>query len=417
MISIIKLAFRNCLRHKKRSLLTFLSITIGIIVLLISTTVVNGIDETTKKNYFNTNIAAIKIFNEKYFENRDNLELENLIDNPSDIKNIIEENFNSIEFTQRLKYKVRVISGINELVSNFIGVDLANDQKVFKILSSLNEPDKNRRETLIKRLGDEENLCFIGAGLRKTLEVNIGDEIEVYVRTVNNAHNAVTYKIIGELYTENPEIDSFSIVVKLEDAAILADSGEAVSEIDLNFDHYNISDLTLLREKLNLLLPSGMKSYTWEDQLSDMLQFFALRRTALGIIILFLFILAITGVTNTMLMAVFERTKEIGTLSALGMKKRNIISLFLSEGAILGLFGGIIAVAITLFPVFLICRFGFTIPNADLTQNMASKIYGYIDWVYFPMSVVIAMLISSLATLYPSLKAVGLNVAQVLRGK
>lgn len=409
MISLLKLAFRNCLRNKRRSFLTFLAITIGILVLLVSTTLINGIDYTTIRSFKKTSVSPVKIYNEKYFKDRNDVPLENLIENPDETINLLKSVNTDMTVVKRIKFRGRIIKDANELITNIIGIDAVNDGKIFELVSSIKD------QNVLKQFYSEPNTCLLGDGLLKALELNPGDEIEVYCRTKNDAHNAISFKIAGSIYTENPEIDSFTTIMKIEDAVILSDVGDSVTEIDIN--HITEDKLSETVKLINKSLPAGLKAYSWEEQLSDILSFFKLRKLGLTIIIVLLLILAIVGVTNTMLMAVFERTKEIGTLQALGMKSNKIVILFIFEGLVLGLAGGCAALIMSAIPIKLFCSYGFTIMNSNEMQNMASKIYGQIDWFYFPLSIIVAMLTAAIASLYPSLKAVSLNVAQVLRGK
>ena len=328
MKGLITLSFRNVLRHKKRSLLTILSVTIGIFALVMSSTMINGIDETTIRNYRKTMTAPVKIFNTDYFNERNNLPLENLISDPDQIITTLKSKINHVEITKRLNFRGRIIVDINEVICNVIGIDPASDNRVFNLKNDILDENKG---TVYDNFSNGENQCLIGHDLARIIDGAIGDEIIVYTRTVNNAHNAVSYYIAGILNTGNPEIDSFSVVLKFADASILADSSGYASEIDLSLNgNYKINS-ELLKNDVIHNINGTVSAYTWKEQLKELLTFFAMRKVAQKLIIVFLLILAVTGVTNTMLMAVFERTKEISTLSAIGMKNHRIIEMFIYE--------------------------------------------------------------------------------------
>ncbi|OHD06003.1 MAG: hypothetical protein A2086_05985 [Spirochaetes bacterium GWD1_27_9] len=415
MISLIKLSYRNVLRNKKRTFLTFLAITIGILAFLLSTTIINGIEKTTIRNLFDTTTPAIKIYNKEYFIDRNEIPLENLIVNPdSTIKQLKKENPN-LKVAKRLKYRARLIISINETMCNVTGLDLTNDIGVFKVLNGIFTPDNNKKE-ILTQLKEEPYTCLVGKTLLSDLELNIGDEISLYTRTKNNVHNALVYKIIGVVNTENPEIDAFSVIMKIEDAISLGDTEGDVSEINIFYHNTNEKELQAIKAKIAQNLDNNLQIYTFTEQISDLLTFFGIRQKAQQLIIIFLLILAIAGITNTMLMAVFERTKEIGTLAAIGMKDRKIILVFLFEGMIIGFIGGVFAIVISILPITILSNFGINISNSDLISNAPSKIYGYIDWYFFPLAVIIGMITSALATLYPSIKATKLNIALILRG-
>ena len=99
------------------------------------------------------------------------------------------------------------------------------------------------------------------------------------------------------------------------------------------------------------------------------------------------------------------------------MKNHRIIEMFIYEGIIIGITGALFAFIISTPPILYICIQGISLVNSDLTQNMPSKIYGYFDFSYYFYAVIAAVFAAVTGTLYPALRAVRLNIAQVLRSK
>jgi ABC-type lipoprotein release transport system permease subunit len=128
--------------------------------------------------------------------------------------------------------------------------------------------------------------------------------------------------------------------------------------------------------------------------------------TILGLIVL---MIASIGVLNLMLMAVFERTREMGVLSALGMKGRQIMWLFLLEGALIGVVGAVIGCAIGYGLVLALGQvgidFGYAADMGELTAMMGSRLYPSVQPSTVLLSGLAVTIIAALASLYPAWQA------------
>lgn len=125
-----------------------------------------------------------------------------------------------------------------------------------------------------------------------------------------------------------------------------------------------------------------------------------------------LFLLVATGIVNTMLMSVFERVREIGTMLALGVRRWQVTALFLAEALFLGLFASTAGVLLGYGIVAGVFRKGFTIrpPGGDVTT-----IYPHINGSYLLAVVGFALVGTMLAALYPAWKAARLRPVDALR--
>ncbi len=134
---------------------------------------------------------------------------------------------------------------------------------------------------------------------------------------------------------------------------------------------------------------------------------------------IYLIILGITAtvVTNTLIMAVFERTREIGILSAIGMKGRRIMAQFLTEGgliAIIGVIGGLILGAIV---VAYFTRFGISIASAKVTGIlMRDTIYADLTLQDTIAMTILTFVVTILASLYPAVIASQMEPVEALHG-
>jgi putative ABC transport system permease protein len=111
------------------------------------------------------------------------------------------------------------------------------------------------------------------------------------------------------------------------------------------------------------------------------------------------------GVLNTMLMAVFERTREIGVLRALGWRRRRILSLILREALLLGLLGGITGIGAALLMIFLF-------QQAPMVGGILDPVW---EWDVFARAIFVALMLGLFGGLYPAYRATQLQPVEALR--
>ena len=175
---------------------------------------------------------------------------------------------------------------------------------------------------------------------------------------------------------------------------LLADSGLAVDG---------------LRKDVEAL---GFHTQTFGDQFRNLEDLVAKVRVALLGLALVAIALACLGIANTMYTAVLERTKEIGVLKALGARSRDVLLLFVSEAAGIGLAGGLVGVLIAIF----LGRLGNTAVDR-LTQSIGGSGFQVFrtDFPVVVAAVLAAVLLSTVSGLLPALRAAREDPAQALR--
>jgi ABC-type lipoprotein release transport system permease subunit len=276
------------------------------------------------------------------------------------------------------------------------------------------EPDAELPASLIgQRVTEGRNLAaddgdavLIGKGLAEAMEVGVGDRITLVGRATHNQMRQRTMTVIGIYDLGMAEIEKATLYVSLAEAQSLYLAPGQSTEVVLW-----LKDLGQENAVIRALAPS-MASYeidSWRTNFPELTQTMATKGAVMDAFGLIMLGIAGIGTLNLMLMAVYERTREIGVLGALGFRPSQISRLFLLEGIILGGIGAFFGVALGVGCNAVLGRVGFDFGQfADMTAYMAlidGRIYSTLGLDKAGQYVLVAVVISILASYYPAREA------------
>lgn len=205
--------------------------------------------------------------------------------------------------------------------------------------------------------GAERGAVMLGAGLARNLKAQPGASLTLLAGTTEGAMNALDVTVAGVVSTGVPEIDQRLVYTDVATAQRLLVT-DRVSSLGIFLDRM---EATLpARARLGATLP-GLTLRTWEEQAPFYRSVRALYNRIFGALGLIIGVIVVVVVANAMAMSVIERTREIGTLRALGTRPGQLLQTLAMEGLLLGAAGGAIGAAITvavsvalqLFPVMM----------------------------------------------------------------
>jgi ABC-type lipoprotein release transport system permease subunit len=165
----------------------------------------------------------------------------------------------------------------------------------------------------------------------------------------------------------------------------------------------------------------GWVATTVREECAELLEINEFRRRALLFMVFIIMAIAATGILNSVLMAAFERIREIGALRALGMTQGGVATMFLLEGTFLGTLAGVVGAILGILLVIHWENNGFTISDAQMQTagelSIGSMIFTKFSWSGPIRSVIFALIISLLAVIYPIWFATRLNPADAVRSE
>ncbi len=156
---------------------------------------------------------------------------------------------------------------------------------------------------------------------------------------------------------------------------------------------------------------------TWEQMNTLLLDFNQFSRDYMALLYLIILGITATVIINTLIMSVFERTREIGILAAIGMKSSSIMGMFFAESSLLAVGGILMGLALGGVLVGLAAKYGFYVGNLGITGfALGDRIYAYLVPGDAITLTIVAFIITLLAGLYPAILAARMEPVEALRG-
>ncbi|WP_350282231.1 FtsX-like permease family protein [Nitrosomonas sp.] len=402
------LALRNLTRHKRRSAVSISTVTFGIIALLLASGFIEWIFQDFRETTIHSQLGHLQIIKPGYFEAgkadpyrflfSDDLERD-LLENPTlqNSSHLIKTIVPRLSFSGLASYGDATLSFIGEGVDPQEQVYFGNALKI---------------STGSNLSADHPDHLIMGEGLARNLGVKAGDRIVLLVNTATGGINAVEMTISGLFSTVTKSYDDSALRLPISTARQLLRTQGAHSWVVLLNDTGQTD--TVLAALRHQLLPDQLEVVPWYE-LADFYNkttvLFTKQIQAIKLIIVLIILL---GISNTMTMNVMERTGEIGTAMALGVKKSDILRQFLCEGALIGGIGGALGVLIGGLLAAIISSIGIPMPPPP---GMAR---GYIGEILLTSNMMLetlalAILTTLIASVYPAWKASRMQIVDALR--
>ncbi len=246
--------------------------------------------------------------------------------------------------------KIKAVPGVKAVSARIMFGGMANFNDIstaamFTAIDPVHEPEvcPRRNDMIYRGKGLRESVptaAVISPELAANLGVKFGQKATILTSDRDGVMNALDFDFVGEYGQPGLPLPDKKIgFVPLAFAQELLRMEGRVTEIVIAIDRYD--DAEKLKPVIQKVLGPEYEVSTWHDVASFVDDAIAMQNFILNIIAgVFLFV-ALLGIANTMLMSVLERTREIGTMMSIGVRRRQILALFLLEASVLGLLGGI----------------------------------------------------------------------------
>jgi len=393
----LRMAWRNLWRHRRRTVIVVLAIGLTMAMMMMYDGLMAGFEQAIYGNAIRVLGGNIQIYAEGYHDKPNQTPLLPL---PDEMK--------VVEAAQAAPGAVLASRRINTsgLTSNKEGA--------FGVTIVGIEPEKEQPTSVIAQnvidgrylTKDDQDVLFIGKGLAEAMDIGVGDRITLVGRSTHNQTRQRTMTIAGIYDIDMPDIEKRTVYMSLSEAENLYDMNGAASEVMLIMNQ--IGQEGKVVKALKAELP-GYTVDTWQSSFPELESAITRKSEVMNYFSIIILGIAGIGIFNLLLMAVYERTREIGLLGALGLKPRQISILFLLEGALMGLVGVAFGVALGLAINALFSRVGFDYSQfSSVTEYMAlisGRVYPTLGLEKIVFRTVTVLVISTLAALYPAIVA------------
>lgn len=405
MINYFKLAYRNLGRHRRRSLLSALALAMGTALLMFIAAFFQGEMRSSMETTLKLNTGHLQVRDEDYDPDKLSVAWEYLIENPDQTAAQIESLDPVLAATPRL-----LASGIVSVRDESAGV---------QIMGIVPESEANApyRDGIVSGefiTADDREGIIIGLPLAESLDLRAGDSINLLVNTSDGDVDEQQFTVRGIFTTGTSAWDKGVVFLPLAKAQAFARAENHASIIFVLLNDREQAD-----EVAAAIQGEGVVVKTW-TQMNELLVLVEdFSNAYLAVINLIVLGVTATVIVNTLLMSVFERTREIGILSAIGMKGRQVIALFLAEASLLA-FGGIGAGALAGWALSAYFgKVGVYFGDLGIGEQMLleDRIYTYLTLDSAVSLIVTAFLVTVLASLYPARMASRMEPVEALHGK
>jgi putative ABC transport system permease protein len=415
---IFKIAFRNILRHKRRTLISAITIAFGLMLFILFDSLLSGIDRTSMENMVNLTDGSLKIYAKEYAAEKLAYPLKYGIGDVNSLRDYAKNLPEVSGVTPRIAFLTEIINGDRSLrtVGTVIGPD--SDPKVFTL------PKYIHTGRFFSR--DNAQEVILGKKLAEDLGVKAGDTVLINTRTRFETNNALDFQVVGLLETPAPYINESGIYITFQAANQFLDIQDLVTEFDIHVPWGKTEDvdayvkrINVLREKIGIRFPE-LTVNTFYDINSAFIEMMAGKRKGQSLVTFFILLIGAVGIVNTVLMSVYERIREVGVLRALGIQPGEIRRMFLYEGILIGLVGGLMGILggflVNLWMVNSGMDLTYMMKNIDSSQMPISGVfYGQWNIKTFFVAIVLGMIISALAAIVPARKAAKITPTQCLK--
>lgn len=406
---LVKLAFRNLFRNVKRSILSVMTIIVGVMGLIMAYGMVRGVEDTFIRVDIDTDFGHLRVMHKDYTKEEENMPLDIQVQKPKQVVQALQKKWPTATVFQRIVFATDLSDGVNTLRCRGVALPADAAEKAYKFAQYTSKKTK-----LVKG----ENSIYMGADLAKTFKKKVGDRITLVVRTRAGSINALDFTIRDVLSVGNMLVDSMSIYMSMETGRKLLQMKQGATDVIARLP--GRKDAKAAAALAGTVSPQNFPR-TWRHKAQEIIDLQQLRRKIFNIMIGLILLVASIGIANTLLMSGYERRGEIGMMMAQGMRTKSIMSMFAMEAGALGLFGSLVGAAIGSAGALYFQTYGFQIPAGTgyeevTTMSVASTIYFLFSIDLAIIAVVIGVVVSVLGSLWPAWRITRLEPRDVLAG-
>ncbi len=400
---IFRLSWKNIWRNPLRSGSVIIAVLLGTWAAIFLSSFFSGMYEQHIQNELDNHVGHLQIHSPEYLkEARTN----HYIASPDSVIQVLNQTPYVQSYSKRTLVTGLASSSANNFGVSIVGVLPDRERRVSSIHEQMVEGtyiDTTRRNPVV-----------IGRPLAERLKLDVGSKVVLQFQDLSNDITAGLFRVSGLYSTNNERFDESHVFVHRNDLSNLIGKPNLTHEIIVRVDDYHKADA--YANSLNTRMDPTIES--WQD-VSPMLRYINSSLDTMMFVFMAIIILALTlGIINTMLMAVLERTQEIGMLMAIGMNRSYIFLMILWETFLLTLTGVPLGMLMSWGSIRSLQNTGIDLSafSEGLRQyGLGTRVYPILDPDHFLYLALMVAAAALLAAIYPAWKALKLNPVEAIR--
>ena len=402
---LFRLAWRNIWRNKRRSGITIAAIGIGMAGMMFMIGMMNGWLVNMIENSVQLETGSIQIHVKGYQEDP---AVDKLISNPAPLIQKLSSQKEVTAVSPRIRAFGLVSDKDNSLGAMLVGIDPDKE----KLVTSMH---KNLTKSAYHSI-DSHNTVLIGKVMAKNLNVKLNDQIIILTQGADGSTGNDLFTVGGIFESASLEMDRSFIYMSLDSAAELLSTYGGVNELALAITDVN-QDKEARQSVASAINDPKYEILSWEEILPGMAQMASVMTGATYLFYFIVFGVAAFGISNTLIMAIFERIHEIGVMLAVGTKPNQVFGVTVIESVIMGILGGLIGGAAGYLLSLYFIIFGMDLSwfaQIKTVMAMSPIVYFKIEPSDLVIGIVFVIIVTALSSLYPAFKASRLKPAEAI---
>ena len=340
-----RLGWRSFLRHKRRSIITGVAISLSLALMLFSVAFSKGAHESYIRQGVRLGSGHVVIQGKGYQQEQT---LDYLVPDPRRVEALARKVPGVRLVATRLRAEALISAGEHSAAIGVTGVD----PKAEKLASDL--PAKLKAGAYLRpRAAVHKGVpadIFIGVKLAKKLEVELGDRVVLTVAPRRGGKTrAAAFRVRGLFRSGVAELDAFYAEIPIAEARRLLEVNGAATQVAILLSSQDASRATAKALQSQLAAAGGdsgkLEVLPWQVAIRELYDGLVLDKGSMYVMLGVIFLIIVIGIFNTMLMSVIERTRELGVMMAIGTSRGRLFSIVLAEATVLGLVSSAVGLA------------------------------------------------------------------------
>ncbi|MFW6244911.1 MAG: ABC transporter permease [Fibrobacterota bacterium] len=410
MTYIIRMAIRNVSRNKRRSFLAAVSVALSVMLIIFMQGLIGGTMNSMVKNYTKNETGHIRITTKGFQEKQRFSPVTENLESPREIIRGIRQdpeiNAHIVQITERIRFGTLISNDGKSKGANVVAGDPEQEKSLLMLDRSI-KPGGSYLEN--------DRDIIMGSKLADALGYSVGDTVDVFTQASDYSLNLRNFIVAGLFETGMNALDESVAHIALGDARNLLRMSSSSQQIILMLDDHRKA------EEIAGLIGSKFQNenlaVTPWTKIGDYGNIVKMSESVYQFVYALIACLGAFIIGNILIMVVMERRKEIGILKSMGLKKGEILGLFLSEGTVLGFMGslcGIVLGGITV-AYFHINGMDFSSMMGSFKMPLDNVIYFTLEPIQFVKVMVLAVAVSALVSISPSWKAARLSPVEAMK--